>query len=194
MRPESANDMNSQRNSGLIHASSGRVALVMLSCVGALLAGCAEPTPRTFSVFMEDRIARDGVLARCNQDREATERDIECANARRAASVMALREERAKRVELERESERKLAELREQIARRDRAKRNAMAAALAAAEAAYEAQWADADALELNFAQEAQDGFPSSAPLDGVVIGPSSFDDKPVASDRWLDSPQADTN
>jgi hypothetical protein len=114
----------------------------------ALLAACVKPEPRRFEEFMDDSIAREGTLARCNSNREETSNDIECANARRAASAVALVEERERRAELERESERKLAALRAQIERRDRAKREAMAAALAAAEAAYEAQWAD-EGIEL---------------------------------------------
>ena len=45
---------------------------------------------------MEDGLARDGVLTRCNQDRDATLTDVECANARRAAAAVALEVERAR--------------------------------------------------------------------------------------------------
>ena len=121
---------------------------------------------------MDDSVAREGTLARCNQNRQETARDIECANARRAASALALIEERERREVLERESERKLAALRTQIERRDRAKRDAMAAALAAAEAAYEAQWAsseewaeDTEAQPSSVAPEARFGAPIAAPL-----------------------------
>jgi hypothetical protein len=62
---------------------------------------------------MEDGLARDGVLTRCNQDRDATLTDAECANARRAAAAVALEAERGREPELERESEVKLAALRE---------------------------------------------------------------------------------
>lgn len=110
--------------------------------VGGLVAACVEPPPpRTFNEFMEDRIAREGTLARCNEDARATLNDIECANARRAAATIALREERERREELELESERKLAALRDQMALRERAEREAAAAAEAAAQAAYEAFW-----------------------------------------------------
>jgi hypothetical protein len=116
---------------------------VACTCGLALLAAaCVKPEPRRFEEFMDDSIAREGTLARCNRNREETSNDIECANARRAASAVALVHEREQRAELERESERTLVDLRAQIERRDRAKREAMAAALAAAEAAYEAQWA----------------------------------------------------
>lgn len=105
------------------------------------LAACDEPQPRTFTDFMEDRIAMEGTLARCELDGRESLKDIECANARRAEAAIALRRERERRVELERESERKLAALKQQIEARDQA---AYAAALAAEEAekaAYEEQW-----------------------------------------------------
>ena len=106
-----------------------------------LLAACEEPQPISFAEFMEDDIARDGTLARCNENREATIVDIECANARRAASAIALRVERARREAYELESERKLAELRAAVERERAAARAAQQRAEAAARAAYEAQW-----------------------------------------------------
>ena len=83
----------------------------------------------------------EGTVARCNADREGTRSDIECANARRAAVTIALRVEEARRAELELESERKLTELRDELARRERGEREALAAAEAAKQAAYEAIW-----------------------------------------------------
>jgi hypothetical protein len=89
-----------------------RAAIALLLAAG--LAACApQPEPRTVSEFMEDGLARDGVLTRCNQDRDATLTDAECANARRAAAAVALEAERGREPELERESEVKLAALRE---------------------------------------------------------------------------------
>ena len=69
---------------------------------------------------MEDGFARDGVLARCNQDPDATLEDAECANARRAAAAVALEAERAARAdELEHASEVKLLALRERDGRQN---------------------------------------------------------------------------
>ena len=145
----------------------------------ALGTACVKPEPRRFEVFMEDSIAREGTLARCNQRPEESAGDIECAYARRAAAAIALEQERARRKELEQESERKLAALRAEIARRDRAKQEAMAAALAAAEAAYEAQWADSegwpdDALAAD-APAAEFGAPIGTPL-GAEVDPAQID------------------
>ena len=88
-----------------------RAGLVLLTA--AVLAACApQPEPRTAFEFMEDGLARDGVLTRCNQDRDATLTDEECANARRASTVLALEAERGREAELESASEAKLLALR----------------------------------------------------------------------------------
>jgi hypothetical protein len=110
--------------------------------VGLFAVGCApKPEPRSFAEYLEDRMLMEGTLARCNADRNGTHDDLECANARRAAVTIALRVEEAKREELERESERKLTELRDELARREQREREALAEAEAARQAAYEAIW-----------------------------------------------------
>ena len=118
--------------------SYARCSAIGLFC---LVAACEEPRPISFAEFMEDDIARDGTLARCNMDREATSGDIECANARRAASAIALRDERARREAYEAESERRIADLRAEVERERVTAQEAQQRAEAAARAAYEAQW-----------------------------------------------------
>ena len=83
--------------------------------VAAAVAACAppQPEPRTVLDFMEDGLARDGVLTRCNRNRDETLDDVECANARRAAATLGIEAERARAADLERESERKLVALRD---------------------------------------------------------------------------------
>ena len=109
---------------------------------GLVAGGCApDPVPRSFADYLEDRMLMEGTLARCDADRIATHNDLECANARRAAVTIALRVEEARREDLERESERKLTELRDELARREQREREALAEAEAAREAAYEAIW-----------------------------------------------------
>ncbi|HEY7673395.1 MAG TPA: EexN family lipoprotein [Gammaproteobacteria bacterium] len=109
----------------------------------ALVAGGCAPKlqPRSFAEYLEDRPLMEGTLARCDADREGTHDDLDCANARRAAVTIALRVEEARREELERESERKLTELRDELARREQREREALAEAEAARQAAYEAIW-----------------------------------------------------
>jgi len=62
---------------------------------------------------MDDGFAREGVLTRCNHNRDETLNDAECINARRAAATIALEAERARAPELEQRSEAKLVALRD---------------------------------------------------------------------------------
>ena len=153
-----------QRESG----SGLRAGFALL--VAAAVAACAppQPGPRTSFDFMEDGIAREGVLTRCNQDRDATLTDEECANARRAAAAVALEAERAREPELARESEAKLLALRQREARRAASEQDTAAAALAVAEAAYEARWRNSPG------NRSADDSASSAPVAafGVPVGP----------------------
>jgi hypothetical protein len=138
----------------------------MTAVAAAVVAACApDPEPRSVLYFMDDGLAREGVLTRCNRDRDATLDDVECANARRAAAMIALEAERAKAAELERESERKLVALRERQARDAAAAEQAAADARAAAEAAYEAQWPG------NLRRPADDAG-GAVPTFGVPPGP----------------------
>jgi len=103
-----------QRESGL------RLGVCAAPLLAALLGACSpQPEPRSVTDFMDDGFARDGVLTRCNRDRDATLADEECANARRAAAARALEAERARAPALEQESEAKLLALREREARPD---------------------------------------------------------------------------
>lgn len=117
---------------------------------------------------MDDGLAREGVLTRCNQNRAATLDDVECINARRAAAVVALEQERSRAVDLERESERKLVALRERAERDAQAAARAAVAAQAAARAAYEARWRGANASP--DAAAAAGG--NAAPTFGAPMGP----------------------
>ena len=121
-------------------------AALMIVVAALLCAGCGQHEPRSFQDFMDDAIARDGALARCNEDRDATLDDIECSNARRAAAAVAVTVERARSADLELQSERKLAALRDRTAIQQQAELRAAAEAEAAAEAAYDAQWVDPSA------------------------------------------------
>jgi hypothetical protein len=97
------------------HRESGfRLRASLTPLLAVVLAACSpKPEPRTVFDFMDDGLARDGVLARCNQNREETLDDEECSNARRAAATIALEAERARAPELEQQSEAKLLALRD---------------------------------------------------------------------------------
>jgi hypothetical protein len=142
-----------------------RAGLALLTA--AALAACApQPAPRTVLDFMDDGLARDGALNRCNQDRDATLADVECANARRAAAIVALEGERARVSALERESADKLVALRQRQERQSVAEQSTAAAALAAAEANYEARWRNP-----SVSRPADGAASGAAPAYGVPVG-----------------------
>jgi len=115
--------------------------------VAAWLVACDTPAkPRSVEFFTEDGLAREGVLARCNQDRRASAGDVECDNARRAAMSLAAEGEGQRNASFEKESERKLNALRNRQVRQEQAEQDAAVAAKAAADAAYEAQWREKNA------------------------------------------------
>lgn len=129
-------------NSALGAVSPKRTSLLLLVLLSCLSAGCVnEPLPRSYMEFMEDSLAREGTLARCNRDREATSGDAECMNARRAAATIAARADEALRAEREVESEVQRVAASERAARAQQARDQAEAVAEAQAEADYEAQW-----------------------------------------------------
>ncbi len=76
---------------------------------------------------MDDGLAREGVLTRCNENRDETLTDVECANARRASATIALEAERARAPQLTQEPEAKLVALREREGRQAAAEQDAAA-------------------------------------------------------------------
>ena len=123
------------------HRRRGSARALAAVSAALVLAACYEPQPRSFTEFMEDRLAREGTIAICNRDPIASRTDIECANARRAEAAIALRMERERREEFERESERRLESLRREMAERERIARESALAAARAEREAYEAIW-----------------------------------------------------
>ena len=97
------------------HRESGfRLRAGLTPLLAVVLAACApKPEPRTVLDFMDDGLAREGVLTRCNENRDETLNDAECNNARRASATLALEAERARAPWLEQQSEAKLLALRE---------------------------------------------------------------------------------
>lgn len=132
----------------ILRACSIAVARVVgVLTITAWFAACQQPAkPRSYEFFMEDGLAREGVLARCNQDRKASGDDQECENARRAAAAIGATGESERSQNYERESSRKLEELRDRAGRRQQADEQAAAAAKAAEKDAYDAQWRDKNA------------------------------------------------
>jgi hypothetical protein len=80
---------------------------IVCGCVAAVAVASAACSPRrippmTVTDLMEDRVALDGVLLKCNRDTEKARRDSDCLNARIAIERLAARVDpaaEAKRVE-----------------------------------------------------------------------------------------------
>jgi len=122
---------------------------------------------------MDDGIAREGVLARCNQDRQASARDEECENARRASATLAAGEDKRSAASLEKESARKLSALRDRQVREQEAEQEAAAVAKAAADADYDANFRGKDSQgAAASASEADDRFAERESLSQLPTRP----------------------
>lgn len=156
---------------------------VLLACA-LLVAGCEQEHHRTFYDFMEDSLAREGVLARCNQDRDVAARDPECAEARRAAVAVAAQNEQERLAELEQQSQRKMIALRDRLAADERAAERAAAEVEIALQTAYDAQWQDPSKPEPSPAALADDAsgdllaafVPTRLPLEVAAVAPPASD------------------
>jgi hypothetical protein len=167
--------------------AAARVAVAL--AVAVWVTACEQPKrPRPYEFFMEDGLAREGVLARCNQDRSASVDDQECANARRAAAALGANGERERAQNYERESERKLTAMRDRAAREQQAQEQAAAAAKAAEHDAYEAQWREknapaagptSDASGRDSERESLSQLPARPELKVAAIEPPHEDVKP---------------
>ena len=151
--------------------SVGVIRLLPLVMGASLMVGCVEePRPRSYLEFMEDPIAREGTLARCNQDRNATADDPECINARRAASTAAARVEAARAEQLEAASNVKREAFRQRIAAQQAAARQAEEAAQRAEEAAYDAQWTETQPPRPESGASASVPTPATGPGDPANV------------------------
>lgn len=78
-----------------------------------VLAACAEePQPVSVSQFVENPRLLEATMVRCAQNRSETKYDAECLNAREAVNRLEASQEKARRAELEKQSERKRQALR----------------------------------------------------------------------------------
>lgn len=81
--------------------------------VAVLFTACGEePPPPSVTEFMDNPILLEATMVRCVRNRSEARYDPECLNAREAVDRIAAREEKARRAELEAQSERKRQALR----------------------------------------------------------------------------------
>ncbi len=104
--------------------------LSMLLCSSLFVVACSEERPaRSVREFMDNPQFLEAAVVRCSQNRTESRYETECVNARQAVALIEARDERARRDNLEQESEKKRDALR-------RTQRAAAAARLQAAERA----------------------------------------------------------
>jgi hypothetical protein len=87
--------------------------LTLIASGLGLLAACSEERrPRSTTEFLENPIMLEAAIVRCSQDRSASRYDAECVNARQAVRMIEVKEEAARKADLEAESEKKRLALR----------------------------------------------------------------------------------
>lgn len=110
----------------------------LIAATSLAFAGCIEePRPRAVTEFLDDPIALEAALTRCNANRTRTRNDPECENARAAVSRIEAAEDSKRQAELEAESERKREALRRRQMRAAEARRLAEEEARRREEALY---------------------------------------------------------
>ncbi len=88
-----------------------RVTICLLA--GGIVAACSEPPPPvSVTEFMENPRLLEATMVRCGQNRSEMKYEVECLNARDAINRLERAEERARRAQLEAQSERKRQALR----------------------------------------------------------------------------------
>jgi hypothetical protein len=143
-----------------------RVCWLVIAAAG--LAGCETERPRSYSEYLDDAIAREATLLRCNAEREMSRGDAECINAKRAAAALAAQDDGDKHKRFEEQSERKREALRARIAARQAVEQRVQEDAKLRADAAYAQSWSYG-----NTAPAADRG--TGDELDGGVAEPSVY-------------------
>jgi len=133
--------------------------LTILSSIGLLVACAKEPPPRTVGDFMDDPNLLEATMVRCGQNRSQTKYLADCVNAREAANRLAVKDNEARRHELEAQSERKRQALRRTQRAAAEARRRAAEAQRLRQEAEYLAQF------------EAAPLGPADSPVDAAGSG-----------------------
>lgn len=154
--------------------------LGFFAATSLFLAGCSEKPPaRKVTQFLEDRIALEAALTRCNADRAGTRDDEECINAREAAKRVSVIEEQERQRGLEAESQRKLDALRRRNAELEARVRRAEEEARRLEQERYEQQFAapaagaseelTSESAPQDYDSDARAGEPTADP--GAVAG-----------------------
>ncbi len=87
--------------------------ILLTGALCAVVTGCEnEQPPKSVQQLMDNEIWLDAAMVRCSQNRAELRYDAECMNAREAVKLIEAAEDEKRRVELEKQSERKRQALR----------------------------------------------------------------------------------
>ena len=113
-------------------------------CGLALVTGCAEEQkPTAVTEYLDNPIILEAAVVRCARNRSESRYDADCVNARQAVSIIAAKEDRARRDAFEAESEKKRKALRRTQQAAAEARRRAAEAERMREEAEYLAQFGE---------------------------------------------------
>ncbi len=144
--------------------------------IALLFSACSpEPPPRKVSEFLEDPIALEATLSRCNADRSRSRDDEECKNAREAGKRISTAEEEERQRLLEEESRRKLEAIRRRNEAMDQRRREAEEAARQLEELQYEQQFAPVE--------DAEPGAAPLAPAGTEAVAAEPVESEPAPTD-----------
>jgi hypothetical protein len=150
---------------------------VFLAGIPLLLSACAkELPPSSVDDFVENPILLEATMVRCAENRSQTKYDAECVNARDAVNRIAAGQEKARRAELEAQSEQKRQALRRTQEAAAEARQRAVEAQRLRDEAVYLGQFgaAPTDGTAAGAASTSADGSTSGAAGNaaGVTVHP----------------------
>lgn len=158
----------------------------LLLCSALLIQGCGqdEQPVRSVQEFLDNPAFLEAAMVRCAQNRTETRYDSECINARQAVSMIEAREERARRDQLESESETKRDALRRTQRAAAEARRRAAEQEQLRKEAEYLAQFGELPKTPGNVVDE-----PLKANAPGAVIPTATIPLGPSAPPTNDDTP-----
>lgn len=148
-----------------------------LAAIPLLLSACArEVPPRSVAEFVENPILLEATMVRCAENRSQLKYDAECVNAREAVNRISAMQEKARRAELEAQSEQKRQALRRTQEAAAEARRRAAEAQRLRDEAAYLSQFegAPTNGAGADLAATSGDGSTTAAAGNaaGVTVHP----------------------
>jgi hypothetical protein len=152
--------------------------ILIVSGVGLLTACAEERSPRSAAEFLENPIMLEAAMVRCSQDRTATRYDAECVNAREAVKLIEAKDEEARSVDLDAQSESKRQALRRTQEAAAQARRRVVDAERMRKEAEYLAQFGVVPPPETSSTQEEVIGNTPQAVI------PESSEDQTISSGR----------